>query len=106
VRPYLAHAAAVVAPLRIARGIQNKVLEGMAMGQAVVATPQALEGIVARPGEEVFVAEAAADQAAALMRLLGDRALARAVGRAARQRVVADYTWGPNLARLDALLRP
>jgi len=105
VRPYLAHAAAVLAPLRIARGIQNKVLEGMAMAQAVVATPQALEGIAARPGEEVWVAEDAAAQAEQILGLLRARDRAREMGAAARRRVVADYTWTPNLARLDALLR-
>ena len=50
VRPYLAHAAAAVAPMRIARGIQNKVLEAMAMARPVVVTPDALEGIAAHPG--------------------------------------------------------
>lgn len=106
VRPYLAHAAMVVAPLRIARGIQNKVLEGMAMGKAVVATPQALEGIVAEVGKEVLVGEDPAAQAELVLRLLQDPAAAWNLGAAARQRVAADYTWAPNLARLDALLRP
>ncbi|MBW8897819.1 MAG: TIGR03087 family PEP-CTERM/XrtA system glycosyltransferase, partial [Massilia sp.] len=50
VRPYIAHAAVSVAPLRIARGIQNKVLEAMAMATPVVVSPQALEGIDAVPG--------------------------------------------------------
>jgi sugar transferase (PEP-CTERM/EpsH1 system associated) len=106
VRPYLAHAATVVAPLRIARGIQNKVLEGMAMGKAVVATPQALEGIAVQAGKEVWLASDALAQANAVLALLGDQNQAREMGLAARQRVAADYTWAPNLARLDALLRP
>lgn len=104
VRPYLAHAAVVVAPLRIARGIQNKVLEGMAMGKAVVATPQALEGISARNGEEVAVAEAADAMAREVVQLLQAPDKARDMGAAARQRVEAGYTWTPNLARLDVLL--
>lgn len=106
VRPYLAHAAMVVAPLRIARGIQNKVLEGMAMGKAVLATPQALEGIAAQADTEVLVAEDAGAQAETVLRLLREPAVAASVGAAARRRVAADYAWGPNLARLDALLRP
>jgi sugar transferase (PEP-CTERM/EpsH1 system associated) len=57
VRPYIAHAAVAVAPLRIARGIQNKVLEAMAMATAVVVSPQALEGIDAEPGSELLLAE-------------------------------------------------
>src|SRR5215469_6834947 len=55
VRPYLAHAAVAVAPLRVAQGVQNKVLEAMSMAKPVVATPQALEGIDARPGRELLV---------------------------------------------------
>ncbi|HNQ05016.1 MAG TPA: TIGR03087 family PEP-CTERM/XrtA system glycosyltransferase [Thiobacillaceae bacterium] len=105
VRPYLAHAAVVVAPLRIARGIQNKVLEGMAMAKAVVATPQALEGISAQPGTEVAVAETADAQAREVLQLLRSPDRARTMGTAARQRVEAGHTWAPNLARLDALLR-
>ena len=45
VRPYVAHAAVSVAPLRLARGIQNKVLEAMAMAKLVVVTPDALVGM-------------------------------------------------------------
>lgn len=106
VRPYLAHAVVVVAPLRIARGIQNKVLEGMAMGKAVVATPQALEGIAAQPGQEVCVAEDAQAQADLVLRLIRDSAESRDIGSAARKLVATSYTWAPNLARLESLLSP
>ncbi|MEJ0044869.1 MAG: glycosyltransferase [Rhodospirillales bacterium] len=58
-RPYLAHAEVCVCPLRIARGIQNKVLEGMAMGRPVVATPAAFEGVRAVAGRDLLVAEGA-----------------------------------------------
>ena len=58
VRPYLAEAALVVVPLRIARGIQNKVLEALAMAKAVIATPEALEGIAVEP--EVHACQALA----------------------------------------------
>ena len=57
VRPYVAAASVVVAPLRIARGIQNKVLEGMAMARPVVTTPGALEGINAVHGRDLLVGE-------------------------------------------------
>jgi sugar transferase (PEP-CTERM/EpsH1 system associated) len=100
VRPYLAHADVVVAPLRIARGIQNKVLEGMAMARPVVATPQALEGIDAIPDIEVRVAGDAAAMAAAVLTALND---SRA-GPAARQRVLESFSWAHNLARVDQLL--
>lgn len=100
VRPYLHHAAAVVAPLRIARGIQNKVLEGMAMGKTVIATPQALEGIAARVGEEILCADTPGQMAARVDQVLAGRDL----GGAARARVASDYAWEASLARLDASL--
>ncbi len=103
VRPYLAHAALVVAPLRVARGIQNKVLEAMAMARPVVATPQALEGIDAAPGEELVVADGAAEFAAAVARLAGDPER-DAMGRRARARVTEHYGWEASLRPLDALL--
>ena len=72
VRPYLASAAVAVVPLRIARGIQNQVLEAMAMGKPVVATPQALEGLQVEPGVHAVAASTADEWADALARLLND----------------------------------
>lgn len=102
VRPYLSHAAAAVAPLRIARGVQNKVLEAMAMGRTIVATRYALVGIEAMPGRHLHVANDAADFARTLSAILrnGDEA----VGRAARAHVRAAYDWRQSCASLDALL--
>ena len=103
VRPYLAHADLVVAPLRVARGVQNKVLEGMAMGKPVVATPEALEGIEAEPGRDVAIARDARGFAVATVAALSGRGAA-AMGARARAHVVEAYGWAPNLARLDAAL--
>jgi len=103
VRPYLAHAAAVVAPLRVARGVQNKVLEAMAMARPLVATPQALEGIDAEPGLHLQLAADAAGFAAALAALLRDGGQAE-IGRRARARVVQAYGWANNLTRLEAII--
>ena len=104
VRPYVAHCRVAVAPLRIARGIQNKVLEAMAMAKTVVVSPQALEGIDAKPDSELLLAV----QPAAFARaVLG--ALARSddgMGRIARQQVQARYNWERNLAKIDTLLEP
>jgi sugar transferase (PEP-CTERM/EpsH1 system associated) len=103
VRPYLRHAAAVVAPLRIARGIQNKVLEGMAMARPTVVTPAALEGIEAVADHELLVAadaRAFADQVVAAL----SATEASAVGAAARCRVLADFDWNNNLSAFDRLL--
>jgi sugar transferase (PEP-CTERM/EpsH1 system associated) len=99
VRPYIAHAAVAVAPLRIARGIQNKVLEAMAMARAVVVSPQALEGIEAEPGSELVLAEDAAAFVEAVTTLLaGQDSALDAIGKAARARVQRRYSWSSNLA--------
>ncbi len=105
VRPYVAHATAVVAPMRIARGIQNKVLEAMSMGRPVVLTSGALEGIEAVPGEDVILADSVEEIAAACCRL-ATSADGVAIGAAARARIVRDYDWSARLRRFDDLLRP
>ncbi len=101
VRPYLAHAVAAVAPLRIARGIQNKVLEAMSMAKPVLATQAAAEGIEGVSG--VLVAEEPADFAALAVRILRGEMNAE-TGRAGRACVLQRYNWTSNLARLDYLL--
>ncbi|PQO95773.1 sugar transferase [Massilia phosphatilytica] len=99
VRPYIAHAAVSVAPLRIARGIQNKVLEAMAMATPVVVSPQALEGIDAVPGSELVLAEDAGAFVDAVSTLLdGQDSAAAALGAAARAKVQRRYSWSSNLA--------
>ncbi len=102
VRPYIAHAAAGVAPMRIARGIQNKVLEAMAMARPVVVTPDALEGIGATPGEEVLLADGAEAFAAACLHAAGPAGAP--IGLAARRRVLADYIWEERMREFDELL--
>ncbi len=102
VRPYVAHATAAVAPMRIARGIQNKVLEAMAMARPVVVTSDALEGIEATPGAEVLLADDAASFAARCLDAAGP--LAAGLGAAARRRVERDYSWEGRLLGLDRLL--
>lgn len=101
VRGWLAAAAVVVAPLKLARGVQNKVLEAMAMARPVVASPAAAEGI--DHAGAIVVAEGAAT---AVADLLADRARAEALGRSARARVIARYGWDARLAGLEALLTP
>ena len=104
VRPYLAHAACAVAPLRIARGVQNKVLEAMAMARAVVVTPQAAEGIRAAANVEFLLAEDASTfSEAVLHRLARDD---QAMGQTAREGILRHYDWAKNLAVIDACLEP
>jgi sugar transferase (PEP-CTERM/EpsH1 system associated) len=101
VRPYLQHAAVVVAPLRVARGIQNKVLEAMAMARPVVASSVCVQPIDARPGLDLLCA-ADADQFVQLITdLLASRLDADAIGRAGRLRVLERYTWSAHLAGID-----
>jgi sugar transferase (PEP-CTERM/EpsH1 system associated) len=102
VRPYIAHADVAVAPLRIARGIQNKVLEAMAMATPVVVSPQALEGIEAIPGTDLLLAADAAAFVATVSALLTEAD--GAIGRVARAKVEQLYSWPSNLARIEARL--
>ena len=102
VRPYLAHAAVSVAPLRVARGVQNKVLEAMAMALPVVVSPQALEGIDASPGAEVVLADGAEAFAQAVTHVLGEDDLA--LRARARERVERLYSWPSNLAKIETRL--
>lgn len=101
-RPYLAHAALVVAPLRIARGIQNKVLEAMAMARPVLATPQAFTGIRAVPGRELLLAQGAEAMADAAAAVLAGRY--PGLGEAARAAVARGHDWRATLQKLDTLL--
>jgi sugar transferase (PEP-CTERM/EpsH1 system associated) len=103
VRPYLRHAAVAVAPLRVGRGLQNKVLEAMAMARPVVASRAAATGLAVRPGAEIEVADTAPDFARCVLALL-DAASGNALGAAARKRVVSAYDWDANLAPLQRLL--
>ena len=104
VRPWLAAASVVVAPLEIARGVQNKVLEAMAMGRPVVASSGAFLGIDAEPGRDLLVADGAEAQAEAVLALLGDPGRAAAMGKAARQRMEKGYSWDAQLAPLAGML--
>jgi len=103
VRPYLAHAGVVVAPLRVARGIQNKVLEAMAMGRPAVVTSGAARPLAARPGFDLEVADEPGDFAAKVLAAI-EPARGEAMGLRARARIEADYSWPSKLAAFDELL--
>jgi len=105
-RCLLAAADIVVAPLRIARGIQNKVLEAMAMAKPVVASPQAFEGIEAEPGRDLIVADGAEAMAGAIRALLAAPERAAAIGAAARARMEQRYRWEERLRPLAGIVDP
>ena len=105
VRPYLHHASAVVAPLRIGRGIQNKVLEAMAMGAALVLTPEAREGLDRCRDDEFVTADDPNKFAAALLfQILNGRGAQ--MGNRARARVLQDYRWPTTLGTLKQIIQP
>jgi len=103
VRPWLAGVDLVVAPLTIARGVQNKVLEAMAMGRAVLCTTAAATGIGAKRGAEFAVADGADALAHEATILLGDQARRDEMGAAGRRFVLASCSWDSVLTRLPEL---
>ncbi|MGO9444959.1 MAG: TIGR03087 family PEP-CTERM/XrtA system glycosyltransferase, partial [Thiobacillaceae bacterium] len=102
IRPYLQHAACAVAPLRLARGVQNKVLEAMSMARPVVATPQATEGIAAQIGQDLLEASDVRNFADEVIQVCEGRY--PNMGVHGRERVLQAYDWETNLSRLDAWL--
>jgi sugar transferase (PEP-CTERM/EpsH1 system associated) len=103
-RAYLRRASVCVAPLRIARGIQNKVLEGLAMGLPVVGTTAATQGVGGVPGQDYLIADGADAQVAAVTSLLGDSTKRGRLAAAGRRFVAAHYDWGARMASLDDIL--
>ena len=103
VRPFYSQASLVVAPMRIARGIQNKVLEAMAMAKPVVVTPAALEGIDAKDGSHVLIGETETDIAARVCDVLQTH-VDRDIGSRARQHVINNFDWAAQLRALDDLV--
>jgi glycosyltransferase involved in cell wall biosynthesis len=93
-----------VAPLGIARGLQNKVLEAMAAARPVVLTSAAAAGIEATNGEHYVVADDANATAAAVVSLLGDPSRCAAMGRSARAFVERQFNWDREMGKLEALL--
>ena len=104
VRTYLARATISIAPLRIARGIQNKVLEAMSSGLPVVGTTSATQGVEGQSGRDFLLADSVEDQAAAILGLLSDPAEAQALGQRARRFVEENYDWAETLKPLDGIL--
>jgi len=102
-RPYIAHAAMAVAPLRIARGIQNKVLEAMAMAKPTLVTEQALEGIAALPGKELILANDVDTYVQQVCDVLAGHY--PSMGKSARERVLQDFSWVSHLGIVEQLLK-
>ncbi|UCV01926.1 TIGR03087 family PEP-CTERM/XrtA system glycosyltransferase [Dechloromonas denitrificans] len=101
VRPYLQHAGVVVAPLRIARGIQNKILEAMAMERPVIATADCAAAVDANKTTELLTATSASEFIETITGQLDDPESAALIGRAARARVIARYSWEAHMSGID-----
>jgi sugar transferase (PEP-CTERM/EpsH1 system associated) len=104
IRPWLASADVVLAPMRIACGVQNKILEAMAMQKAVVCTSPGLMGIDAKDGQHLVVADDAESTVSAILQLLDDETRRNTLGLAARQKVIDYYGWERRLEAIDDLI--
>jgi sugar transferase (PEP-CTERM/EpsH1 system associated) len=104
VRPYLIRSALMVAPLNIARGTQNKILEAMASGVPVVTSAIAAGGVDAVAEEHFLVANSYTDHAAAVLRILEDRNERRRLAIAGRERMLSHHDWGRSMHRLDRVI--
>ena len=97
-------AALTVAPLAIARGTQNKILESMAMGVPVVCSREASGGVDAVAGEHLLVASNPSQWIDAIEGILGDRAIRQRLSAAGRDRVLSHHSWAASMARLDGIM--
>jgi sugar transferase (PEP-CTERM/EpsH1 system associated) len=104
-RGHIIQADVSVAPLRIARGIQNKILEAMAIGIPVVATPAAVEGIEVQDEKELLVADTPDSFARQVVRLLGDAQLRSRIGKKARTKMLQEYSWNQRGEQLEKILQ-
>lgn len=104
VRDHVRRSAVSVAPLKIARGTQNKIIECMAMGVPVVTSPEAAGGVDAVAGEHLLVAQSADDYADKLLTLMADRGARQRLAMAGRARVETHHSWTHSMARLDRII--
>lgn len=102
IRPYLRAASVVVVPLRMGGGTRLKLLEGLAMGKAVVSTAMGAEGLMVNDGEHLLIADDAAGFASRVSRLMGDPELRRSLGHRGRALIEREYTWEAAGQRLEA----
>ena len=101
IRKFLGRAAIAVCPMKAGSGIQNKVLEALAMGTPVVATSQAVAALEATDGQHLLIADTAEDFAEQVVRLLKDPSLRRMLGQAGRKLVEEKYTWETSVNQLE-----
>jgi len=101
IREYYAKADVCVIPLRIARGVQNKVLEAMAMEKAIVTTSPAVQGVALFGHPFLFIEDRPGQFAARTIDFLRDRSLRRRAGSAARSHIKQHFNWDTNMRLLE-----
>lgn len=104
VQPYVHRSALTVAPLNIARGTQNKILESMAMGVPVVCSTLAAGGVDAVPGEHLLAARTHREYADAVLKILGDPAERSRLAVSGRSRVLSHHSWEQSMRKLDTIV--
>jgi polysaccharide biosynthesis protein PslH len=104
VRPFVRGSALMVAPLNIARGTQNKILEAMAMGVPVVTSSVAAGGVDALPDEHFLAADTYIGYANAILRILGDPTERLRLANAGRARMISNHAWPKSMERLDGIV--
>lgn len=104
VRPYVQRSACMIAPLNIARGTQNKILEGMAMGVPVVTSRVAAGGVDAQDEHHFLVCDGRDDYVRAITRLMDDRSERRRLAVAGRERILSHHAWDQSMRRLDRVI--
>jgi hypothetical protein len=104
VQPYVEQSAVNVAPLRIARGTQNKILESMAMGVPVVTTSIAAKGVDAVPGEHLVCADTPEEEASRILAIMENAMERDRLAEAGRARVLSHHSWPNSMVRLDAII--
>lgn len=104
IRPYAQHAALTVAPLNIARGTQNKILESLAMGVPVVCSPLAARGIDAVAGEHLLLASNPTEYTEAVLRVIESPQERQRLASAGRQRMLSHHNWETSMQRLDRMV--
>lgn len=105
IRSYYAFADVCVIPLRLARGVQNKVLEAMSMGKAVVTTDKAARGVGATGGEQLLTGNDPEELVAQILTLLSRKGLRQSIGNKALKFVKDGFDWEQNMKQFAALLR-
>lgn len=104
VRPHVLRSCAMVAPLNIARGTQNKILESMAMGVPVITSEIAAGGVDAEADAHLLVARSPDEYASAALKLMDDAQERARLARTGRERVLSNHDWEASMQRLDGIV--